>query len=81
MPILPPVKRVRAPHLVCSDGKLFGAVHHVGGPLLSPAQSLASLVQSLAGLLHGAGHAVRGRVKDTVACGPPRRREKVKKIF
>lgn len=24
-------------HLVCGDGKLLCAVHHVGGPLLGPA--------------------------------------------
>lgn len=46
------------PHLVCGDCKLFGAVHHVAGSFLGPAQPLAALVQGLAGLLHGAGHAV-----------------------
>lgn len=61
------------PHLVRGDRELFGAVHHVSGPVLGPAQSLAALVQGLAGLLHGAGHAVRSRVQYAVTCR--RRRE------
>lgn len=55
-------------HLVCGDCKLFGAVHHVRGSVLRPTQSLAALVQSLAGLLHGAAHAVGSRVQYAVAC-------------
>lgn len=50
------------------DCELFGAVHHVCGSVLGPAQPLAALVQSLAGLLHGAGHAVGSRVEDAVTC-------------
>lgn len=61
------------PHLVRGDRELFGAVHHVSGPVLGPAQSLTALVQGLAGLLHGAGHAVRSRVQYAVTCR--RRRE------
>lgn len=55
-------------HLVCGDCELFGAVHHVSGSVLGPTQSLAALVQGLAGLLHGAGHAVRSRVQYAVTC-------------
>lgn len=62
-----------SPHLVCGDCELFGAVHHVSGAVLGPTQSLAALVQGLAGLLHGAGHAVRSRVQYAVTCR--RRRE------
>lgn len=57
-----------SPHLVCGDCELFGAVHHVSGSVLGPTQPLAALVQGLAGLLHGAGHAVRSRVQYAVPC-------------
>lgn len=50
------------------DCELFGAVHHVCGSVLGPTQPLAALVQGLAGLLHGAGHAVGSRVEDAVTC-------------
>lgn len=58
---------------MCGDCELFGAVHHVSGPVLGPAQPLAALVEGLAGLLHGAGHAVGSRVQYAVTC--KRRRE------
>lgn len=54
-------------HLVRRDGELLGAVHHLRRPVFGATQSLAALVQSLAGLLHGARHAVGGRVQDAVA--------------
>lgn len=56
------------PHLVCGDCELFGAVHHVRGSVFGPTQALAALVQSLAGLLYGAGHAVGSWVQYAVTC-------------
>lgn len=64
-----PTRRPHLTHLVCRDGELLGAVHHLRRPVFSATQSLAALVQSLAGLLHGARHAVGGRVQDTVTWG------------
>ena len=53
-------------YFVSRDGELLGAVHHIGGLVFGAAQTLAALIQGLAGLLNRTGHAVSRCVQYAV---------------